>query len=261
MKILVLVKQVPRLRSDTPTAADATWIDLTTTKFDVNSYDLFALETALGLVETNGSEADEVVAVSAGPDRVLDALKSTLEIGAHRAIHVSGDDMEALDASALARVFAALCERERPDLVLAGFMSDDGNTAAVGPMLAEYAGMASATGIVAIAFSDDGFRVERELEAGAFEIVDLVGPSVATVQSGINEVRYPSLKAIVAARKKKMDVIAAADLGVAEAARGAATRIESIAPAGAEGGAEYLEGDTASIVAGLVAKLEELRVL
>jgi len=260
LKVLVLLKQVPRLRSDTPLAADGSWIDLDAVKFDVNSYDLFALEAALRLVEADSDESDEVVVVSAGPARVVEAIKSALEIGAHRGLHVVGSDFDRFDAAALARTFARVCAREKPDLVLAGFMSDDGNAAAVGPMLAEYADMAGATGVVSLLARDGGFRVERELEAGAFEVVDLDGPSVVTVQSGINEVRYPSLKAIVAARKKPIEVLTLEELGGESAVGEIATRIESISVVGNDGGAEFLEGDTDEVVAALVAKLAELRV-
>jgi electron transfer flavoprotein beta subunit len=258
VKVLVLLKQVPRLRSDTPFNDDGTWLDLEKTKFDANSYDLFALEAALQLVEASGDDG-EVVVASAGPKRVVEALKSALEIGAHRAIHLIGDGYEALDAGALARVFAVVCEREQPDLVVSGFMSDDGNAAALGPMLAEAADIPSATGIVTIEATVDGFRVERELEAGAFEVVDLGRPALVTVHSGINEVRYPSLKAIVAARKKKIDVIEPGDLG--SDAPPANSAIQSIASAGNEGAAELLEGTVEEVVDGLIAKLDELRVL
>jgi electron transfer flavoprotein beta subunit len=261
LKTLVLLKQVPRLRSDTPLSDDGRWIDLDKVKFDANSYDLFALEAALQLVELSNDDDSEVIVVSAGGERVIEALKSALEIGAHRGIHLAGDQFDALDASGLARMLALVCEREKPDLVLAGFMSDDGNAAAVGPMLAEYAGMAAATGIVSIEATDDGFRVERELEGGAFEVVDLTGPAVVTVQTGINEVRYPSLKAIVAARKKQIDVLSPQDLGAQTLLADVKTSIESIAQASSDSGAELLEGDTATVVAALVAKLDEWRVL
>ncbi len=259
MRILVFLRQVPRLRSDTPLDETAGWIDLSKAKFDPNSYDLFALEAALRLTDASQTAdgSGEVVVVSAGPKRVVDALKSALEIGAHRAIHVFGDCYEAMDSLALARVFRTVCESEKPDLVLTGFMSDDGNAAALGPMLAELADFASATGIVAIEATAAGYRVERELEGGAFEVVDLDRPALATVQSGINEVRYPSLKDIVAARKKRIDTL---ELPAAELPT-SATSLLSVAPAGSDGAATLLAGSVDEIVSQLVAKLDELRVL
>ena len=261
MKILVCLKQVPHQDARLDVDGDGTWIKEDGIKFEINSYDTFALEEALRLKDEDADT--EVVVASIGPDRVTQALRTALGMGADRAVHVNDAATAGSDALGIAKTLAAVAKEESPDFVFMGLMSDDGNASAVPPMLAQLAGMSHATAVVKTEKTGDGFRVERELEGGALEVVELPGPCLIAVQSGINQVRYASLKGIMAAKKKPIDVKAAADLGVADAVgtAGAKVKIEKIYSPPKGDGAEILEGSTDDVVAGLMNKIKELGLL
>jgi len=257
MKILVCLKQVPHQDARLDIDDDGTWIKEDGIKFEINSYDTYALEAALRLKDAGEAE---VVVASIGPDRVTQALRTALGMGADRAIHVKDAEAAASDALGAAKVLAAIAKEESPDLILAGFMSDDGNAASVGPMLAELQGIPSATAVIGIEPSGDGFTVERELEGGAIEVVALPTPCLVAVQTGLNQVRYASLKGIMAAKKKPLDVKTAADLGLADQLAAKAVTKKIYTPARGEG-AEILEGSTDEVVSKLVGKIKELGLL
>ena len=258
MKILVCIKQVPH--QDARLDADGAWIKEDGIKFEINSYDSFALEEALKIKDAGEAE---VVVASVGPARVTQALRTALGMGADRAVHVSDDACAGSDALGIAKVLAAIAKRENPELLLMGLMSDDGNESAVPPMVAELLGLPSATAVMSVALGDGQVQVERELEGGALEVVALPTPAVLAVQSGLNQVRYASLKGIMAAKKKPIDEQSAADLGIADAvgAAGAKARIEKVYPPPKGDSAEMLTGSTDEVVAGLVGKIKELGLL
>lgn len=258
MKILVCLKQVPH--QDARLDIDGAWIKEDGIKFEINSYDSFALEEALRLKDAGEAE---VVVVSIGPDRVNQALRNALGMGADRAVHVKDDALAGSDALGIARVLAAVVKAESPNLVLTGLMSDDGNASAVPPMLAALSGLPHTTAVVKADKGDNGFRVERELEGGALEVVELPLPCLVAVQTGINQVRYASLKGIMAAKKKPLDIKTAAELGVeGQVGAGAAkAKLEKIYTPAKGDSAEILEGSTDEIVGGLVSKIKELGLL
>lgn len=260
MKVMVCLKQVPHQDARLDVAADGTWIQEDNIKFEINSYDTYALEEALRIKDAGGAE---VVVVSIGPDRVTQALRTALGMGADRAVHVKDDSIKGSDALGLAKVLAAVAKEENPDAIFCGLMADDDNFASVPPMLAELLGMASATGVVSTNDSDAGMTVERELEGGAYEVVELTKPCVAAIQTGANQVRYASLKGIMQAKKKPVDVKTAADLGVADAVGAGAAKIKVnkiyVPPKGDS--AEILEGSTDEVVAKLMSKIKELGLL
>jgi electron transfer flavoprotein beta subunit len=163
----------------------------------------------------------------------------------------------------VARILAAVAKQESPDLIFAGFMSDDGNFAAVPPMLAELLGMPHTTAAVKVERSNGTLKVDREVEGGAHEVVELKTPCLVAVQTGINQVRYASLKGIMAAKKKPLDVKTAADLDLAgKVGAGAAkVSITKIAPPPKGDRAEIIEGTTDQVVASLVNKIKELGLL
>ena len=260
MKILVCLKQVPHQDARLDVNGDGTWIKEDGIKFEINSYDTYALEEALRIKDAGEAE---VVVASIGPDRVTQALRTALGMGADRAVHVNDDAVNGSDGLGIAKVLAAVAKEENPDLIFMGLMSDDGNASAVPPMVAELVGMPSATAVVAAERSDASVRVERELEGGALEVVDLPTPCLLAIQSGMNQVRYASLKGIMAAKKKPIDVKTAADLGVADAvgAGAAKVKIEKIYQPPKGDGAEILSGSTDDIVKGLVTKIKELGLL
>jgi len=260
VKILVCLKQVPHQDARLDVRPDGAWIQEESIKFEINSYDTYALEEAL---RAKDASACEVVVASVGPERVTQALRTALGMGADRAVHVKDAAADGSDALGVAKLLAAVAKAESADLVLTGLMSDDSNAASVGPMLAELLGLPSATGVMKLDRQNGTVRVERELEGGALEVVDLDGPCVVAVQTGINQVRYASLKGIMAAKKKPIDVKTAADLGVAGqvGAAAAKTRIEKIYVPPKGQGAEMVTGSPDEVVQKLVSKIKELGLL
>jgi electron transfer flavoprotein beta subunit len=212
MKIAVCVKQVPA-RDAQPRLDEAkTWIRDPDLGFEMNEPDAYALEEALRLKEKHGGE---VVACSAGPARVSQVLREALARGADRAIHVEDDRLASADAFAVAEALAHAMDGEHFDLILTGLQSDDQGSAQTGVVLAERLGHPHATivmDIQASPSSDSGqpgtVRVKRELEGGWFQWVAMPLPALLTIQSGINQLRYATLKGIMAAKKKDIRKVA-----------------------------------------------------
>jgi electron transfer flavoprotein beta subunit len=260
MKILVCLKQVPHQDARLEIASDGKWIQEENIKFELNSYDTYALEEALRIKDAGEAE---VVVVSIGPERVTQALRTALGMGADRAIHVKDPEADGSDPLGYAKILASIVQAESPDLVFAGLMSDDGNFAAIPPMLAELTGMAHTTAAVKVERANGTLTVDREIEGGAHEVVELDAPCVVAVQTGINQVRYASLKGIMAAKKKPFEVKTVADLGLAgQVGAGAAKVVVEKISAPVKGeGAEILSGSNDEIVNGLVGKIKELGLL
>ncbi len=260
MKVMVCLKQVPHQDAKLDVNADGTWIQEDNIKFEINSYDTYALEEALRIKDADGDT--EVVVVSIGPDRVTQALRTALGMGADRAVHVNDDEAVSSDSLGIAKVLAAVAKEEGPDLVFTGLMTDDGNWSAVPPMLAELMDVPSATGVLHTEGANGSLQVERELEGGAVEVVELPKPCLAAIQTGANQVRYASLKGIMQAKKKPIDVKSAGDLGVSGVgSAGAKVTIDKIAPPPKGDSAEILSGSTDEVVSGLVGKIKELGLL
>jgi electron transfer flavoprotein beta subunit len=259
MKVMVCLKQVPHQDARLDVNAESTWIQDSNIKFEINSYDTYALEQAL---QAKDSGEAEVVVVSIGPDRVTQALRTSLGMGADRAIHVKDEDADASDTLGCAKILAAIAKEENPDIIYTGFMSDDGNFSAVPAMLAELLDIPSATGVLSVELGDS-LKVERELEGGALEVVELPKPCLAAIQTGANQVRYASLKGIMQAKKKPVDVKTMADLGVADQAGAAQVKakIEKIYVPPKSDTAEILSGSTDEVVGQLISKIKELGLL
>jgi len=260
VKIMVCLKQVPHQDARLDIGADGTWIKEDGIKFEINSYDTYALEEALAVKDAGDAE---VVVVSIGPDRVTQALRTALGMGADRAVHVKDDEANGSDALGVAKILAAVAKEESPDLIYMGLMSDDGNFAAVAPMLASLVGVPYTTAAIKIERANGSVTVDREIEGGASEVVELQVPCLIAVQSGLNQVRYASLKGIMAAKKKPLDVKSVADLGISgQVGAGAAkVKVTKIAPPVKGDTAEILKGSTDEVVASLVGKIKELGLL
>src|SRR6186997_1431168 len=201
MKIAVCIKQVPT-REWQPRLNDAkTWIRDQDASFEMNEPDAYALEEALRLKEKHSGE---VVVCSAGPARVAQVIREALARGADRAIHVEGDRLASADAFVTSEALAAAMKEENFDLVLTGLHSDDQGFAQVGVILAEKLGRPHATIIMEVQVDGPSLRVKRELEGGWFQWVAMPLPAVLTIQSGINQLRYATLKGIMAAKKKEI---------------------------------------------------------
>jgi electron transfer flavoprotein beta subunit len=260
MKIMVCLKQVPHQDARLDIDATGTWIKEDNVKFEINSYDTYALEEALRVKDAGEAE---VFVVSIGPDRVTQALRTALGMGADRAIHVKDPEADGCDALGIAKILAAIAKAESPDLVFMGLMSDDANFAAVPPMLAELVGMPHTTAALKVERANGTLTVDREMEGGAHEVVALQAPCVVAVQTGINQVRYASLKGIMAAKRKPLDVKSVADLGLAGqvGASAAKVKVEQIAPPPKGDRAEIVQGSTDEVAATLVGKIKELGLL
>jgi electron transfer flavoprotein beta subunit len=203
MKIAVCIKQVPTREWQPRLNDDKTWIREQDASFEMNEPDAYALEEALRLKEKHGGD---VVVCSAGPARVAQVIREALARGADRAIHVEDDGLASADAFVTSAALAAAMKDDSFDLVLTGLQSDDQGFAQVGVILAERLGLPHATIIMEVNVdpSTASLRVKRELEGGWFQWVAMPLPAVLTIQSGINQLRYATLKGIMAAKKKEV---------------------------------------------------------
>jgi electron transfer flavoprotein beta subunit len=209
VKIAVCIKQVVTREWHVRVNEAGTWIRDQDASWELNEPDAYALEEALRLKEKHGGE---VLVVSAGPARVLQVIREALARGADRAVHVAGDHFATADALTVAGSLADVLREEAPDLVLTGLQSDDQGFAQVGVVLAEKLGVPHATIVMDVqAGAEAGragsLRVKRELEGGWFQWVAMPMPSVLTIQSGINQLRYATLKGIMAAKKKEVRTV------------------------------------------------------
>jgi len=201
MKIAVCIKQVVTREWQLRVNDQKTWIRDADASFELNEPDAYALEEALRLKEKQGGE---VVVCCAGPARATQVIREALARGADRAIHVEGDALAAADAATIAAALAGAVKDEQFDLVLTGLQSDDQGFGQVGVVLAEALGMPHATIIMDVQVQEGALRVKRELEGGWFQWVGLPMPALLTIQSGINQLRYATLKGIMAAKKKEV---------------------------------------------------------
>jgi electron transfer flavoprotein beta subunit len=201
MKIAVCIKQVPTRDWQPKLDESRTWIREQDATYEMNEPDAYALEEGLRLKEKHSGE---VVVCSAGPARVTQVIREALARGADRAIHVEDDRLAAADAFAVAGALAAAMNEERFDLILTGLQSDDQGFAQVGVILAEKLGLPHATIIMEVKVEGSALRVKRELEGGWFQWVAMPLPAVLTIQSGLNQLRYATLKGIMASKKKEI---------------------------------------------------------
>jgi electron transfer flavoprotein beta subunit len=206
MVIVVCIKQVVTREMQVRVNDARTWIRDGEASWELNEPDAYALEEALRLREKHGGE---VVVISGGPARVTQVLREALARGADRAIHVDGEHLATADAFTAAAALAAGLQSENIDLVLTGLQSDDQGFAQVGVVLAEKLGVSHSTIIMDVQVQDRTLRVKRELEGGWFQWIAMPLPAVLTIQSGINQLRYATLKGIMAAKKKEIRAVPA----------------------------------------------------
>jgi electron transfer flavoprotein beta subunit len=183
-------------------AADGTSLDETGLKFDLNDFDAWAVEAALRLKEKAGQ--GEVVAVSLGPDTAQETIRKALSMGADRGIHLKTDRVP-FDGFAIARALAGELKGGGYDLILFGKMSPDSSNGIVGPIVAELLDLPCVTAISGLEINDGRGTARRDIE-GAQETMEFPLPVVLTIDEGLNTARYPSLKGIMAAKKKPLEV-------------------------------------------------------
>ena len=250
MKIVVPVKQVAAL-DDEFELLDGGGVDPDFIEWELNEWDTFSLEAALQIGEAVGET--EVVAVTVGDEEADEGLLSCLAKGADRAVRVWDDALKGADALAVARTLAAAVERESADLVLCGVQSSDAVNGATGVALAAHLGLAHVAVVKRIDY-DAGAgtaTVERELEGGLVEVLRVSTPALLTVQTGINEPRYATLRAIKQARDKPLEVAALGDVGLDEdtVASAAGSRVRRLSHHEKGDGAEMLDGSAAELAA------------
>jgi electron transfer flavoprotein beta subunit len=200
VKIVVCIKRVPDTEARIRVAAGGQAVDPAGVKFVMSPYDEFALETALRLKEARG--AGEVIVISVGEASSAEQLRSALAMGADRAILLKGQTT--LDGLPTARALAAEIRDTAPDLVLLGMKAMDYDQQQVAPMLAEALGLPCITVASSIEMDGDAAVCQREVEGG-IEVVEVSIPAVISVTKGAFEPRYPSLKGIMAAKKKPLE--------------------------------------------------------
>ena len=205
MKIAVLIKQVPGSESPLPLNSDQTWLDGNGISYVMNECDNYAIEEALQIKEKN--DDGEVVVISLGPERVQKVIREGLAKGADRAIHVQIDSDTVADPLTIASLLGEAIRGENFDLIFSGLQSDDLGMGQTGIIVGELLGMSTASLAMATELSEGKIKVKRELEAGFFQWVSMSLPASITIQSGLNTPRYPSLKGIMGAKKKEINVV------------------------------------------------------
>lgn len=201
MKLIVLMKQVANKDAILRINKEATWVEEGDLSFEVSESDGYALEEALRVREKLGGE---VIVCSMGPQRAKSVIKDALARGADRAIHVLGDNLAHLSPYATASILAAAIRDENPDLIMTGLQSDDYGYSQTGVIVAELLGLPHATIVIEVDASGEKLRVKRELESGWYQWYSMPTPALLTIQSGISQIRYATLKGIMAAKKKEI---------------------------------------------------------
>lgn len=180
---------------------EETWVEEADLSYEVNESDAYALEEALRVRE---KLSGEVIVCSMGPQRAKSVIKDALARGADRAIHVVGDNLAHLSPYAAASVLVTAIKDEQPDLIMTGLQSDDYGYAQTGVIVAELLGLPHATIVIEVDASGEKLRVKRELESGWYQWYSMPTPALLTIQSGISQIRYATLKGIMAAKKKEI---------------------------------------------------------
>jgi electron transfer flavoprotein beta subunit len=252
MKFAVCIKQVPTREWQPRLTDDGTWVREQDASYEMNEPDAYALEEALRLRERLGGE---VVVCGAGPARVQTVLREALARGADRAIHLADEALGRADASVVSAALAAAMKDEAFDLILTGLQSDDQGHAQTGVMLAAHLGVPHSTIIMDVQVDNGRLRLKRELEGGWFQWVSMPLPALVTIQSGINQLRYATLKGIMAAKKKEIRTVTAT-------LPPASQRIVRLSTPERQKQAQMLTGAPAAVATDLVRRLrEEARAL
>jgi electron transfer flavoprotein beta subunit len=249
VKVVVCVKQVGALGDEVEFTDDERDVDPDYLDYALNEWDSYATEEALRLREA--ASDGEVVVLTVGDEDAEDAMRRALAMGADRGVRMWSDELAGADPITVARALAEVVRAEAPDLVLCGVQSSDAVQAATGTALAEALDLPRVAVVTKLELGNGTATVHRELEGGLVDVVEVDTPAVLTIQTGINEPRYATLRAIKQAEQKEIEVREPGDLG-APAAR---VRRMFLPPKGE--GAEILDGDPAAIASRIKEIVEE----
>jgi electron transfer flavoprotein beta subunit len=263
LKICVLVKEVPDAAVEKRMDPNSKRLDRSGEK-NLNPFDTHAIEAAMQIKEGGAVEVDEIVAVTMGPESAFRALHKAVSLGADRSVHLTDESLAGSDVAATGYALAKVLADESPDLVLLGQQSDDGECYTIGAIVADHLQMPSLTQVIKIDVEAGALVCERQAEYG-YDTVEVELPAVISVGDAINEPRYPSLKAIMGAKKKQLDTKSVGDVGadadkVGEA--GSKTEVLAINPPAEKQAGQIIEDeDTNETVEAIVAWLEERKLL
>jgi electron transfer flavoprotein beta subunit len=260
LKIAICVKAVPDTESKISIGADKLDIDRSGVKYIASPYDEFAVEEAIRLKEKHGGETQ---VFSLGGDESADVLRDCLARGLDGAVHLKDELFQKLDPLSTGKALAAAIKEGGFDLVLCGQQGVGGDNNQVPSILAELLNLPQATVVVKLEIDGGKFKAEREIE-GAHELVEGSLPAVISAQKGLNEPRYPSIKGVMAARRKEVTVKDAEALGIKDEIVACKNKVKvieySLPPARPQG--KRIEGDAATQAKELVALLHsEARVI
>ena len=253
MKTFVCIKQVPDTETKIRIKGDKSGIETDGIKWIISPYDEFAIEEALKTKEK--IKEGTVTALTLGPDRCVDALRTALAMGCDNAIHIKTDDV--LDSLSTSEALAGALKQESPNLIFAGKQAIDNDQGAVFGYVSEFLDMPSASVVVKFELSDDksSAKVERELEGGSQGVIEMPLPAMIAVDKGINSPRYASLPGIMKAKKKEIKGLSLSDLGVSADASGTTESDFELPPERAAG--KIIDGEPAEAVKELVRLLRE----
>lgn len=259
MKIVVPVKQAAALADEFEFREDHRDVEPSDLEWSLNEWDAFSLEEALTLREQAGD--GEVVVVSVGEEESEEGLRECLAKGADRAIRIWDEALAEADPLVIAHLLAAAARREEPDLLLCGVQSSDAASSSTGIALARLLDLPRVAIVRAISLEGDALLVERELAGGSAEQLRVPLPAALTVQTGINQPRYATLRAIKQAAEKPLELLAPADLGFegGQLPGLAGFRVRRMDRPPRTGGAEML-GEEPAEVAGRIAAIVRERV-
>src|SRR5437868_10843096 len=231
---------------------------------NLNPFDTHALEAAMQIKEGGAIPVEEVVAVTMGPSSAVRALHKAVALGADRSVHLSDEALSGSDVCATGYALAKVLESESPDLVLLGQQSDDGECYTIGAVVADHLKMPSLTQVIKMDVDGGALRCERQAEYG-YDTVQVQLPAVISVGDAINEPRYPSLKAIMGAKKKPLEAVAAGDFGIDATKVGgehsAAQWVAAKAPPAKAAGKIIEDEDTNETVEQIIAWLDERKLI
>ena len=260
MKIVVLMKQVPNEDAAIKVDSSSKSIIEDNVTFITNEPDTYGLEEAL-LMKDKIESIDEVVVCSMGSSSCQQTIKDALAKGADRGIFINNPDQSNQDPLSRAKIIAKVLEKENFDIVLSGLQSDDDGYAQLGILLAELLKMNHASLVMGAEFIDnDTVKVKRELESGWFQWSELKLPISLTIQSGLNQPRYASLKGIMGVKKKTIDTFEIPDLGIGDV-NSKTELVKLFAPVKTKT-TEYIDGSTDEVVEKLVSIMKnEVKVI